>query len=308
VSVIFAGCGPETKPAKKGLAQKADLAMKFSVGDTTMYKVKVKAIKDFRFEQPSLGKLKEEQTGSEVELEFLQEIVSVDNKGSAVANITVKGLKYLVKNKAGVKLDYDSEKDTEKKHYLSRLLGKSYKIKLTSNGKVKVVDIKEINRVSAEKIVKNFLSKPRIKRRHEILAFPNADKSVLAEGENWSRVKSSPPGLLAPKNFEKIYTLKNVSKDNIASVEMNAIPTSKIPKEAPSGDQGMGVFAKMFDSEETFKGQLVIDLNTGKVQKYDEELIALYVAAESPREQKEGKGPDTLTMGFTHSVNLEVIE
>ncbi len=109
LSVIFAGCGPETDTAKSGLSSKADLSLTFSTGDSTMYKVAVKGIKDFKFEQPSLEKLKEEQTGSTIELKFLQEIESVDNNGNAVAKITIKGLKYLVKNKSGVVFDYDSE-------------------------------------------------------------------------------------------------------------------------------------------------------------------------------------------------------
>ncbi len=309
LSVIFAGCGPEAGTARSRLGSKADLSLTFSVGDRTMYKVAVKGIKDFKFEQPSLGKLKEEQTGSAIELKFLQEIESVDNNGNAVARITVKGLKYLVKNKSGVVLDYDSESESGKKHYLSKLLGKSYKIKLNRDGGVQVVDASAIRKVSAEKIIKNFLSEPRIVKRHEILSLPKAPgQSRLKEGNSWSRIKASPPGLLSPKTFEKVYTLRDVSKNNIAIVKMEAVPTSKAPEDAPTGDQGMGVFAKMFDSEENFTGQMVLDLNTGKVQKYNEELAASYVAAESSREQVKGKGPDVLTMGFTHAVSLEMIE
>jgi hypothetical protein len=306
LSVIFAGCGPEADTARSGLGPKADLLLTFSAGDSTMYKVAVKGIKDFKFEQPSLGKSKEEQTGSDIELKFLQEIESVDNNGNGIAKITIKGLKYLVKNKSGVVFDYDSE--SGKKHYLSKLLGKSYKIKLDRNGGVKVVNAAAIRRVSTEKIVKNFLSDPRIARRHEILSLPKSGQSTLKQGGSWSRIKASPPGLLSPKTFEKVYTLRDVSKNNIATVKMEAIPTNKVPEETPTGDQGMGVFAKMFDSEENFTGQMVLDLNTGKVQKYNEELAASYVAAESPREQIAGKGPDILTMGFTHAVSLEIIE
>jgi hypothetical protein len=308
LSVIFAGCAPEADTAKSGLAPKTDLSLTFSAGDKTMYKVAVKGIKDFKFEQPSLEKLKEEQTGSAIELKFLQEIESVDNNGNAVARITVKGLKYLVKDKSGVVLDYDSESESGKKHYLSKLLGESYKIKLNRDGQVQVVDATSIRRVSVEKIVKNFLSEPRIIRRHEILSLPKSGQSILKQGGSWSRIMASPPGLLSPKNFEKVYTLRDVSKNNIAIVKMEAVPTMEAPEDAPTGDQGMGVFAKMFDSEENFTGQMVLDLNTGKVQKYNEELAASYVAAESPREQVKGKGPDILTMGFTHAVSLEMIE
>ncbi len=308
LSVVFAGCASEVETARSGSGSNADLLLSFSAGDSTMYKVSVKGIKDFKFEQPSLEKLKEEQTGSTIELTFLQEIKSVDNSGNGIAKITIKGLKYLVKNKSGAVLDYDSESKSGKKHYLSNLLGQSYEIKLNRNGGVKVVDAAAIRRVSVEKVVKNFLSDSRIVKRHEILSLPKSGQSILKQGSNWSRVKSSPPGLLAPKTFEKVYTLSSLSKNNIAIVKMEALPTNKVPEDTPADGQGMGVFAKMFDSEENYTGQMVIDLNTGKVQTYNEELAAFYVAAESPREQVAGKGPDILTMGFTHAVSLEMIE
>ncbi len=308
LSVIFAGCGPEADTARSRLGPKTDLSLTFSAGDRTMYKVAVKGIKDFKFEQPSLGKLKEEQTGTTIELKFLQEIESVDNNGNAVARITVKGLKYLVKNKGGVMLDYDSESESGKKHSLSKLLGKSYEIKLNRNGQVQVVDAAAIRRVSTEKIIKNFLSEPMIVRRHEILSLPKSGQSILRKGDSWSRIKASPPGLISPKTFEKVYTLRDVSKNNIAIVKMEAVLTNKAPEDAPASDQGMGAFAKMFDSEENFTGQMVLDLNTGKVQKYNEELAAFYIVAESPKKQVKGKGPDILTMGFTHTVSLEMIE
>lgn len=308
LSVFFAGCGPETDTARSGLGSKADLSLSFSTGDSTMYKVTVKGIKDFKFEQPSLEKVKEEQTGSTIELKYLQEIESVNSNGNAIAKITIKGLKYLVKNKSGVALDYDSESKSGKKHYLSKLLGQSYKIKLKRDGQVQVVDASAIRRVSVEKIVKNFLSDQRIIKRHEILSLPKSGQRILKEGGSWSRIKSSPPGLLSPKIFEKVYTLKDLSRNSIATVKMEAVPTNKAPEDTPTGDQGMGVFAKMFDSEENFTGQMVLDLNTGKVQKYNQELAASYIAAESPREQVAGKGPDVLTMGFTHAISLEMIE
>jgi hypothetical protein len=306
LSIVFAGCAPESDTSKPKLGSKADLSLSFSAGDSNVYKVSIKGIKDFKFEQPSLRKSKEEQTGSTIEVKYLQEIESVDGNGNGIAKITIKGLKYLVKNKGGVVFDYDSE--SKNKHYLSRLLGKSYKIKLKRNGGVKVIDANAIRRVSVEKVVKNFLSDSRIVKRHEILSLPKTGQSVLKEGGSWSRVKSSPPGLLSPKTFEKVYTLDDVSKNNIAIVKMEAIPTNKPSEDAATGDQGMGVFAKMFDSEEKFTGQMVLDLNTGKVQKYNQELAASYVAAESPREQVAGKGPDILTMGFTHAISLEMIE
>ena len=158
-------------------------------------------------------------------------------------------------------------------------------------------------------MAKNFLSDDNIVKQHEIPALPDPGQTHAADS-TWSRIKASPPGLLAPKSYEKIYTLSKIENrggKNVAVVEMNAID-SATPAADASTSGGMGPFAKMFDTEETFNGQLIFDLAGGTVRRYNEKLVVTYVAAESPPNQKPDKGPDTLTMGFTYAISKELVE
>jgi hypothetical protein len=194
-------------------------------------------------------------------------------------------------------------------HPLAKLIGKSYKIKTSPCGQVSVIDVKDARAVSNDKFVKSFLDDKSIMLRHGIKALPDLGNSKVKLGQNWSKVASPPPGMLDPTNFEKTYTLSNMEKGRIAHIKMNAVPTSKAAEEKTSkSESGMGVFAKMFDTDNKWDGQLVIDLESGNIQKYNETLISTYVAAEESRVQVEGKGPDTLTMGLTSSSSLEKLD
>lgn len=309
--LIFAGCAPEAEtPTKAGsIAKPVDLKLNLTQGDSVKYKAVTEMVKDFKFVQPSLDKMKEEQTGTWIETIFTQSIDSVDNKQNAVATIKIEAIKFLAKNKGGIQLDFDSSSEKNQGHPLAKLIGKSYKIKISSSGQVSVVDVKDARAVSNDKFVKSFLDDKSIQLRHQIQALPDPEKSKIQTGQNWSKVTTPPPGMLDPTNFEKTYTLSNMEKGKIAHIKMNAVPTSKAAEEkTPKTESGMGIFAKMFDSDNKWDGQLVIDLESGNIQKYNETLISTYVAAEESRVQVEGKGPDTLTMGLTSSSSIEKLD
>ena len=117
-------------------------------------------------------------------------------------------------------------------------------------------------------------------------------------------IKSSPAGMLVPKNYEKVYTLENAG-DTVV-VKMEARPTSAKAAEVPAETaKGMGFFEKMFDSQESYKGELVMDGISGKVVKYNEMLKADWIATEPAEEIKSDKGPDVLTMGFIYKFSVE---
>ena len=306
--LIFAGCAPEAETGEKSVTPSkiANVRLNFTSGNTAKYKVVTKAVKDYRFEQPSLNKLVEERTGSKIETTFTQTIDSVDAKGNAVVSIKIDGIKYHAQNKSGVVLDFDSATNT--KHALASLIGRSYSIKISSSGSVSSVDISSSRAVSPDRFVKSFLTDKSIKTRHEVLALPDASESKLIVGQSWSKVRTPPPGMLDPKNFEKTYTLKSV-RDNMAQIEMQAVPTSKKAEdEAAKSDPSMGILAKMFDAEDSWSGGFTLDLSSGVISKYNETLVSTYIAAEESRVQVEGKGPDTLTMGLINSVSLEKID
>ena len=243
---------------------------------------------------------------------FTQEIESVDAQGNAVANITIKQLKHTSTDGQGKESVVDTEKD--KTSPITKLIGQSYKIKFAPNGSVEVVDATAAREAVKggvdEKIAGKILSDEEIARRHQVMALLDA-KGTYKKGDKWSSVAASPAGMLRSKSFEKVYTLSDIKQDNkqtIATVEMNAVPSSKRVEGASEKDSGMGMFANMFDEKDTYTGKMIINLTTGQIKSYEEVLKAQWVAAESSEEQKSDKGPDQLTMGFTYKYSIERID
>ncbi|MBW8002506.1 MAG: hypothetical protein FVQ80_10860 [Planctomycetes bacterium] len=320
MAMIFIGCqAQQGEVGQKApiAAAKADLVIKYEAGQTGTYKSVVEFRKDYKFEQPSINKTTEKVTTTVSQITFDQTIEEVDDKGNAVANITVKVLKYRTHSQQGAQVDFDSTRDEDAQKPLMAVIGESYKIKLSPAGKViKVVNTKKIRNLVKQKeskqIAKIIFGNENIKKAHSILAMPDAGKSQVAVGDNWSRIKASPKGMLQPKNYEKVYTLENVARKNgknIASIKMEAMPTSKRPAKADQiDDQGMGIFAKMFAGTDNYKGHLILDLDNAKINSYSEKLVATWVAAEPPEEQRTDRGPDVLTMGFTWVHSLEAID
>ena len=194
-------------------------------------------------------------------------------------------------------------------------LGKSYRIHIAPNGKATTVDAKAVRSTLTSgydaRILESLFRDKAIADRHEILALPDTEASELKVGDSWSRLKGSHPKLLIPKSFEKIYTLKGVKTKggrNVAIIEMDAIESAIAAPDAPKGG-GMGFFGNVFDPTETLTGQMTLDLDAGKVTSYKEVLVGTYVALDpSQTTEKKDKDPDSLTMGFIHSISMEVIE
>jgi hypothetical protein len=303
-SVLFlTGCTPEVK-------ESAQIALKLTSGDSSVYKVAFETIQDYKFDQPSIDKVKIEQNFTRVETTFLQEINSINGNSTASATITLKRIAVLMKDREGVKLDFDSTRPEDKKKPLSGLVGKSYLINITSDGKVSVVDAANIRKVAIKsmegRIAANLLTDAEIIKRHEVIALPGKDASILQEGATWSKVVASHPKLLEQKSFEKTYTLEEVGSGNVAKVSMNAYQSDK-STEGPVSKNQFGPMAKMFDTQEKFSGEMKIDLESGKVIDLNEEFIATYIATDASGNKLEN-GPDVLTMGLTHSISIEKIE
>jgi len=290
--------------------------MKLNLSPTseTTYKVVTSSGKDYEFIQPSINKTKERHTGGSVEMVFSQQTESVDPQGNATVNITVKQLKYTSQDSQGKQVVFDSQDAKSKSDPLMKLIGASYKIRISPNGGVEVLDAASAKRLvkegSAEKVAARMLSDEEIARRHQVKALFDASKSSYKKGDKWSSVEASPPGMLRSKSFEKIYTLADVKEENgqrVATVEMNAVPSSKRAESAEK-EPAMGVFANMFDEKDTYTGKMIINLSTGQIKSYEETLKAEWLAAESSQEQKSDKGPDQLTMGFTYQYSIEKID
>ena len=309
-------------PAEKreGLSEELPYAypkLSFVQGDVHTYKITMRMIKDFRFEQPSLTppKLKEEQSGTTVDITFEQKIDNIQSDGTALATVTVKEIAYTLKDKGTLEFDFDSARQADKGKPFAKAIGQSYTIKISPAGVAEVVDAKDVRKAVVAgyeaKVARALFGDDRIKKRHSILALPDIDKSPLIPGEFWSRIVGSPPGLLAPKSFEKTYTLESIEGSNgnqVVTVLMNAAESAESAPDTVKQPAGMSIFANMFDASETYTGKMVLELGTGKILQYNEELVVTYLAAEEPRGGSGGKGPDTLTMRLTQSVNMEIVE
>ena len=70
--ILVSGCGSS-----------ADLSLQFTPDTSSAYEVTTEVTKDFKFEQPTLDKLREEQTKTLIRVGMTQKITAVDDKGVA---------------------------------------------------------------------------------------------------------------------------------------------------------------------------------------------------------------------------------
>jgi len=302
--IVIAGCGPTAK-----------MALNMSPESETIYKVVTESGKDYEFTQPSLNKSKVQNTGSRTEITFAQKVTDVDVNGNATADITIKSIKTISQSQKGVNYEFDSISEKAKADDLFALIGATYKISIAKNGEVKTLDAsaarKAVKKGMARKVASKLLSDAEIKSRHQILAFIDADKGQCKVGQSWSSLAASPPGMLKAKSFEKIYTVESMTEkgdDTIAMIKMNAVPSSKRAPGAKDESAGMGLFANMFDESNEFTGTMLINLTAGEIMSYNEDLQAQWVAVEPSADVDSDKGPDQLTMGFTHLFSIEKIQ
>jgi len=303
-------------------AEEADtiaLALKFNPGQSATYRVISEAVRtvEWEGELPSEPKFGGGRRHNRLEMTFTQEIDSVDELGNAVARITVKGLKY----RSGVEEDrmkeFDSSAVKDPNAPLALLVGQSYTIRIAPTGEVTGV----IDATDARTAVRRGSSVPRtalrllgpmaVKERHTIRALPPAGKNRLRTGDNWSSVKAFSFGLMGSKTYEKVYTLKEVGDaegHQIATVRMNAIPSAELAEELHR-QQAASPFSEEFDdSTSTYTGELKVDLATGEIKKYFEDLRARWVVAIPSDEQEEFKAPAVLRMSDTRVHSLEKID
>jgi hypothetical protein len=314
--LLAAGCAPAGKEVAKPkvkLEKVATVALKFSPQDSTTYRIITEAERSIKWE----GSLPEEpafkggRNYDRLEMTFAQEIQSVDDKGNAIAKITVKELKYSSIVKDNPTFEFDSSKPKDPNDPLARLIGQSYTLKIAPTGEVtEVIDTKEAETAVRKGsvppgIALRLLNWETIKDRHGTLLLPDADKNQLHIGDNWSNTKTFSFGMMGSESYEKIYTLNNIKdQDNrqVAIIEMNAIPASETPKEQAAE------FLKRSDNTKTYTGELELDLTASKVKKYLEKLQQEWTIDFPSAEQKTAQEPVILTMSATRLYSLEKID
>lgn len=315
LAVFLGGCAPvgeqvDQPKAKVEKDQPATIALKFAVGDTTIYKVVTESKKSARFEGSLADKagFKSGSTGNKVEMTFSRQIESVDDAGNAVVKITIKSLKYSAIVKDEVKLDFDSTDVSKNKHSLSKLIGQSYTIQLSPSGEfLRLVDAKDALAAvgRANNIAKNLIGNKAVKLRHGTIVLPSADKNKLRKGESWSDSKEFTFGMLGGKSYQIVYTLKEITdKDGrkVASIEMETTPGSDAETFQKEQTEA---FSKMFDSTDTYTGQLELNLTDGKIEKYSEQMKSEWVVVDPKRGEE---NPDMIIMGAVRSYSIERVD
>ncbi|MDH4241536.1 MAG: DUF6263 family protein, partial [Phycisphaerae bacterium] len=253
-------------------------------------------------------------TSSRIEMTFTQQIQSTDEKGNAVAKITIKSLKHLSIIRDNPAMDFDSSREKDQNNALAKLIGQSYTIEITPAGSVtKVIDANQAQEAvkgtsPATKTALAMLTDDAIIERHTIPAMPAKDKNKLRKGDNWNSLKSFSFGLMGSKTYQRTYTLKDVAdKDNrrIALVEMKAGPTTEMAEKLHK-EKEIGDFSKMFENTETYTGRLEVDLTAGKIEKCVETLESEWIAVEPMAgEINKEKEPAVLTMTANRLYSLE---
>ncbi len=297
-----------------GCAQTARLALKFTPKDSTTYNVTIERERGIIWGGPSSSKPKGftgGHTGNRIEMTFTRRIQSVDNESNAVAKITIKGLRYLAKAKDSIVLDFDSSREKDQNSPLAKLIGQSYTIEITPSGEVsKVIDVSNARaEVEGNARAARLLLPEVIKDQHSIPALPEAEKNMLRPGETWSNIKTFSFGVMGSKSYERIYELKKINDTNkgrLAIIEMSVIPSSEKAQELHK-EQGTSFFSKLFDSTEIYTGRLMLDLTTGKVEKYFEDFRSEWIAVD-PMGPKENKELDTLRMSEIRLYHFERID
>ncbi|MFI4911745.1 MAG: hypothetical protein ACIAQZ_08780 [Sedimentisphaeraceae bacterium JB056] len=291
--------------------QQADFAPVYNVGDVDSYKVTRETVKEVSFEQPSLNKSKLDTTKSVVEMTFDQKVDNVNEDGSVVLDITIKGIKLYSKGQKGVNNDFDSTRDADKKDALNKLIGKSYKIKMDVDGKATVADVSGIKSSATSREAKALISSDAIEMRHSIIPMPEEGPAVIAKNKSWMTLGATPKGALQPKAFEKEYkveSIKDTAEGSVADVKMTAIETNKTVEGFDASSGGLGVMANIFDSTSNYTGDMKYNITTGKLVSYSENLTTEHVAAEEPKGGDPSKGPDVLTMRFISKYSIESVK
>jgi len=303
---VVSGCGPSAR-----------VALQFTPESTASYEVTTEVTKDFRFEQPTMDKLREEQTKTLIRVGYTQTVTDVDDQGVANCAVTIDRLSVYMTNKNEERLVFDSANEADRGNPLMRLIGQRYTVRISPKGKVVGFDSQAAQKAVTAgfegRLAERLVNEEGLRERHQIPALWGINVDSVAVKKSWRQVEPSPPGLLSPKSFEKVYTLKGIETQNgrnVAVIEMNAMESAE-----PAPDQGqisaaagMGFFARMFDSQDDYTGKLLLDMENGDVLEYDETLISTYLAQEMPSNAPEGAAPDTLIMRFTHRISMKQLQ
>jgi len=310
--LLAAGCS-------QTIEEPSTIALKYTVGGSSTYKVVVQAEKNLEllgFSPDSTGP-KGGSNLKKLEMTFTKQITSTDVQGNAIAKITIKEFKYFSEVKGNTEIDFDSSREKDLNSPLAKLIGKSYTLRFSPTGEVlKAFDLQKAKAAlrggtKAHKIGLGLLALNSIKQRHGFVTLPQKEKKLLASGDSWSTIKTFDFGLMGPKEYEKIYTLNNIKKrggSQIAEVQMKAIPSSEMSEQLYKEGK-TSTFTNMFEnSTETYTGRLQLDLTEGKINKCSEELRLAWDVSDPGFNQEDDTEPRSVKTSVVRINSIEKID
>ena len=148
------------------------------------------------------------------------------------------------------------------------------------------------------------IAEDEIRDRHTIVPLAILDEGPVRLGQSWSDIKTFSFGDMGPKSFERVYTLKQVRQegDRVAVVEMKAIPPATGAD--VSGQPNVGPM--MWDASSEYDGRLELDLDSGRVREYGEQMRTEWAIAD-PGTMQDAAGLAALKMAVTWLHRVELV-
>jgi len=304
-------------PVKAPAKEQVKIALKPAVGDLATYKITTQARRATKWQGPVPDKAVFDENFNEerVEMVFTQRIESVDPNGTAVALVTIDGVKCRYSNKSMASVDFDSSRPSDANNPIMKLIGQTYLIRFNPSNNMLAVDnlppvmMKMKDGTSSGQAGFSFLLPEAIMERHGVMQLPEPGKEMLKAGQKWSRIKTFAFGKMGLKSYEKIYTLKEVPDADgrrIAVIDMNTIPSSEVEPKYRSQQAEINV-PKTFDTNDSYTGGGEFDLKAGRIENYHEDLEASWMVA-LPAKQGDAGEPVVLKMSASRVYSIERVK
>ncbi len=290
-----------------------ELALRFVAGQVATYKVSTESYKSVEWVgSPSArpAGFKDGRRGNHVEMILNQRVQEVRDDGNATLEVTIEALKYAGDFRDNVVLDFDSTRSGEQNASLAVLVGKSYTVRISPKGRVLAVgDLEPLQQAvmavpGGRNAAMKLIAEDEIRERHTVVPLAILKEDAVRPGQSWSDVKMFSFGDMGPKSFERVYTLKQVRQEGgpVAVVEMQAIPPATGAD--ASGQPNMGPM--MWDSASEYAGRLELDLDSGGVREYGEEMRTEWAIAD-PGTMRDSGGLAALRMAVTWLHRVELV-
>jgi hypothetical protein len=257
--------------------QPVNLALKYTVGDLTTYRMITENQRQAFWDGPASQRPEGfvgGQTSTRAEITFDQVVKSVNDRGNAILWIKITGIKYQSIVKDNIVLDFNSVKETNRNRPLYKVLGSNYTIEATPSGQVvRIIDVNNVKtgfitatteNQTADKLVSN----PVIKERHTITTLVSAAQTQVNVGQSWNVNETTSFDLMGTRTYLKTYTLAGVIQEpdgrKTALIRLRANVSPK---------QEQATSSLPLNINEAYTGLLKLSLDTGKIEQIREEMV-----------------------------------